>query len=373
MKLKALITIFAGISVFAFNSCKNDLKLNAPYKEIPSIYAVLNPQENMQVIRVNKVFLGEGDANAMAQVADSVNYQAGDLTITLERFVGGSKTIATPTGNKDVITFRDSTVITQPGAFNVNQRVYVTSDKLFTSGEYLLTVTNNKTKNVFTSRATALDSIKPSGYTPFVGPYYPAPPGTPVNSSSYIDYSSYNTPYIIRYTHNEAKIYELVMRLHYYDSLNIDPNPAINKHYAYADYVFTNQFSKDLQGNALYFLANFKGQDIMTNVSSWMSKNSLPASGIIGRKMYKIQFFVYSSTQEYADYLQYAAPSLNITQEKPLYSNFDNNAALGLFTFRSRCSIVKEMDNSFISAFAYDKNTCGYKFFTASLGLPPCP
>ena len=76
------ITLLILVSVL-LNSCKNDLELNAPYREYPSIYAVLNPQDRIQVIRINKVFLGEGDANVMAKVADSVNYQPGELSVTL--------------------------------------------------------------------------------------------------------------------------------------------------------------------------------------------------------------------------------------------------------------------------------------------------
>ncbi|HRH11322.1 MAG TPA: hypothetical protein PLU73_07390, partial [Bacteroidia bacterium] len=114
--------------------------MNAPYKEIPSIYAVLNPQDKIQMIRVNKVFLGEGDANKMAQVADSVNYPAGEISITLERFVNGVKSVATPNGNKMEITFRDSVITTEPGAFTTTQRIYVTGDKLFTTGNYSLKV-----------------------------------------------------------------------------------------------------------------------------------------------------------------------------------------------------------------------------------------
>lgn len=372
MKRVSVISALAVISSIFISSCKNDLKLNAPYKEIPSVYAVLNPQESIQVIRVNKVFLGEGDANAMAQVADSVNYQPGDLTITLERFVNGNQVVATSTGNKQVITFRDSSVITQSGAFNVNQRVYVTSDKLFTSGEYRLKVYNNKTKNTFTAKANALDSVKLSGYTPFVAPFYPVALGTPVNGDTYINYSSAGTNYQVRYKPNEGKIYQLTMRLHYYDSLLNDPYNNGNKHYGYADYVFGNQYINEVQSNG-YFVNSFRGQDIPVAVANHLSRDSWSVSNIIARKMYKIQFLIYSSTQEYADYLQFASPSLSIAQEKPLYSNFDNSAALGLFTFRARFTIVKEMDNSFISAFAYDKNTCKYKFYNAALSLPPCP
>src|SRR5260221_243199 len=103
-------------------SCKNDLKLNAPYKEIPSIYAVLNPGEKTQIIRINKVFLGEGDANQMAQLADSINYPEGELDVTLTHSGGGA-----------AITFTDSIVKTAEGAFNSKQRVYVSHAKLLTN------------------------------------------------------------------------------------------------------------------------------------------------------------------------------------------------------------------------------------------------
>src|SRR6202007_299833 len=113
-----------------FPSCKNDLHINAPYKEVPTIYAVLNPQETIQMVRVNKVFLGEGNVADMAKVSDSVNYQPDEISVTLQRFVNGVQTVATPTGNKMVITFRDSVIQSNPGAFSTTQRVYVTSDRL---------------------------------------------------------------------------------------------------------------------------------------------------------------------------------------------------------------------------------------------------
>jgi hypothetical protein len=180
-----------------FSGCKNDLKLNAPYKEIPSIYAVLNPSEKTQIIRINKVFLGEGDANQMAQVADSVNYAPGEITVTLNRFVDGKQVNVSP--GKRTITFTEAEVKTAPGAFNTNQRVYVCNDdlheelpiidpitKLNTNtkwkvhGNFVLTVKNNKTGNVFTAKATAIDSVKgdqrlspDQALSPFSPPYYP--------------------------------------------------------------------------------------------------------------------------------------------------------------------------------------------------------
>lgn len=356
------------VAIF-FSSCKNDLKLNAPYKEMPSIYAVLNPQDKIQMIRINKVFLGESNANAMAQVADSINYQPEEISVSLTRFVNGTQTNASPDGSTQII-FRDSVIQADAGVFNRNQRVYVTGSPLYKNGDYVLTVYNNHTKNSFTAKTTALDSVIPA-YTPFIGIPYPVPPDpNNNNSTNYIDYSNPAKNYTIRYKTNEAYIYQVMMRIHYYDSLLNSPANGY-KNFAYADYSFSNQYQKDK--NSINDLSTtFKGQSIYDAVADQMAK--LPAnSDLIGRRTYMVEFFVFSSTQDYSDYLQYSSPSLSISQQKPLYSNFNGGAALGIFTFRCRCSVKKEMDNSFKTEFKSNYRTCPFKFFNASAtGSPGC-
>ena len=359
-------------------SCKNKLNVNAPYKELPTIYAVLNPQETIQMIRVNKVFLGEGNANDMAQVADSINYQPGDLTITLERFLNGAQTIATPTGNKQIITFHDSIIQASPGAFNTTQRVYVTSDKLFVSGQYVLKVKNNKTTNVFIARANAIDSIPDNYvYAPFNPPYYPvAPNSDPADPNIYPDYSTANLTYSAKFKNNDAAIYTITLRFHFYDSLYTDPKgDGSFKQYRFVDFNFGNQYIKDLRtfGNQKLFSFEFRKADLFSSIGYSLSKMNLDGAGaILGRKMCKMQPIIYTSTQDYVDYLQYTAPSLSIAQEKPIYSNFDNRAAMGIFTFRSRRSVYKEMSSTFISEFSFNPSTCKYYFYTSALAHQGC-
>lgn len=335
------------------------MDLNAPYREIPNVYAVLNPQDRLQIIRINKVFLGEGDANQMAKVADSVNYDPGELTVTLSH-----------SSNTNTIVFRDSVVTTTSGAFSTTQRVYVSNEKLATTGIYTLTIKNNITGNTFTSRTAALDSVVPAWH-PFTGPYYPVTPGTAVTPQNYINYSTLNQLYTMRFTPNQAQIYQLAMRLHYYDSLG-----SGSKDYKYGDYSFSNLTLENKVTEKTAFFGtiknDFSGQDIFNAIRNSLAKSE-NNTGIYGRRMYKIQFFVFSSTQEYLDYIEFAKPSLNISQQKPLYSNFDNNAAYGIFTFRCRCSVSKNMDNAFITEFQRNKSTCGYSFFNADLSRNTCP
>lgn len=347
------------------------MKLNAPYKEIPSIYAVLCPQEKWQIIRINKVFLGEGDANQMAQVADSVNYPEGELRVTLTHSSG------------ETITFRDSVLQTVSGAFSRTQRVYVSSEPVKVAGEYTLTVKNNRTENVFTARSWALDSVKPINVQPFSIQYsYENVMANVENPNNYyVDYNG-STPATNgennkRYPTNNSKIYQFSIRAHYYDSL-IGKTTKLDT--LFLDYNFVNQYITDAAYEPPL-------RTLLTLPVSFTSKEFFAAMGIalknkypngdggvyfnfFGRKFYKIQYFIYSSTQDYWDYLQYASPSLSISQNKPLYSNFDNQTALGIFTFRARFSVVKAVTPSFKNEFANNANTRLYRFMRADNKLP---
>jgi len=356
-----------------FYSCKNDLNIIAPYKEIPSVYAILTPQEPIQMIRINKVFLGQGNANVMAKVPDSVNYQPGELTVKLERYYNDVKTSAasTPTGPTDEVIFRDSVIQTEEGAFSTTQRVYVSNLKLYSFGVYKLTIKNNKTGNVFTAKTTAIDSVAVSGFPPFKPPYHPvaySPSNTP-ESEYYVNYKAPVQYQIRTRAVNGAFIHDLTIRIHYYDSLN-----GGGKNYHSLDYTFFPKqlYEQEEYGFNKYFVFRFNGADLFLELGNMLSKRANPP-GFVRRKTYRIDFISYAATQEYYDYLQFAAPSLSFAQEKILYSNFDNKAALGLFTFRTRSLIRKTMANGYVDEFAYNKYTCPFLFYTSDFSTPSCP
>lgn len=387
--------LFYSILVSALVSCKNDLKLNAPYKEIPSIYAVLSAQEKTHVIRINKVFLGEEDANVMAKVADSVNYPAGELTVTLERFEAGSNykkqiDVAPASSNPNLspeqrrtLVFKESLVQTNPGAFSTTQRVY-TADADFhdgeienpgsyrVSGDYLLTVKNNRTGNVFRAKSSVLDSVAPYGYSgttdPLLKPYYPYPGGT--ENKYYIDYSEQSKINTVRFTPNSASIYQVIIRMHFIDSLY----PSnINR---YVDYEGINlEAIRDARTgpfNSKYLVTEFRGSDIFGSVLADIKQQKLN-NDVVGRRMHMVEYLIYGSTQDYQDYMEFVKPSLNISQNKPLYSNFENRDALGIFTFRSRFSVKKNMSTGFITEFQRNSATCSYLFYNAGLSSKGCP
>ena len=369
--IKKVHFVLGILMLLAIAGCKNDIELNAPYKEYPSIYAVLNPNENIQTIRINKVFLGEGDANVMAKVADSVNYAAGDLSVTM---VG----VETNSLNGNVIStrnyvFRDSMVQTAAGAFANSQRVYVCSDKLFTSGSYTLTVRNLKTGNVFTAKTKALAPIKISGFAPYCLPAYPVP-ATNANKDNpdffvtFYSTTSPKNPYYIRFYPNEGIVYQPVLRFHFYDSL-----PG-NRIYRSIDYPFgnLNTYQNPAATSGPYkglISSQFSADDVFSALGSAIKKLGID-NQVLGRRMVKLEAIMYSSTQDYFDYLEFAKPSLNISQNKPLYSNFEKEAAIGIFTMRTTFSIEKEIAAPYINALATHPNLCYYKFFLYGTTTP---
>lgn len=374
--------IFSGVAllsiILGLTTCKNDLDILSPYKEIPSIYAVLNPQDNIQMIRVNKVFLGEGNALNMAKIADSINYKPGELIVTLEHYVNGNKsTSAGANGGPPEITFRDSVITANSGAFNSSQRVYVSNTRLKTSGEYKLIVKNKTSGSVYIAQSVVLDSVSGNSFPPFMPPYYkltPAQiafynPGDPGNLNTvYIDYSLPNGNYSYRIISvANAKMYESRVRVHYEDTVA----GAISGK-GYMDFVAGLNIVQEMKaGERLNY--NFKGSMVYEGFKKDLEERSVPYGGnLIGRLIRYVEFNVICAGQDYYDYLQYAAPSISIAQDKPLYTNF-TGGAYGLFAFRSRCSVKKEILTTYVNALASDKNLCNYKFLNASKVWPGCP
>jgi hypothetical protein len=66
-----------------FTSCDNDLKIIADWKAVPAVYGILNAQDSVHYIKLNKAFLGQGDVMMMAQEFDSLHFSVDQVGIRL--------------------------------------------------------------------------------------------------------------------------------------------------------------------------------------------------------------------------------------------------------------------------------------------------
>lgn len=113
--MRRTVPLLAAVSLLA--ACSTDLDINAPYKDIPVVYGLLNQRDSLQYVRINKAYLGEGDAYQYAVIPDSNEYDPESIT---------RKVVYKIVNNNRVDSFplRDTIMEREPGTFHTTQRVY---------------------------------------------------------------------------------------------------------------------------------------------------------------------------------------------------------------------------------------------------------
>lgn len=356
--------------LFFLSACKNDLNVLAPGKEAVSVYGLLNPNEKVQNIRINKVYLVEGDALAAAQDNNQINYGPGELTVTLERYISGNPNPQlTTVGNstKKEIVLTETVVTTASGTFSPTQRIWQTTDKLYNSGEYKLIIKKGGSDMEITSQSVSIDSVKPHSSKPFNynptlypmhGQYdfitYPA------QVNGLIDYSVLSSTVLqkIKFLSiKDAKVYNVVMRFHYIDSL-LD-NTTYNR---YVDYNFVNVSSSTTNGGE-NMEVSFYPNDFYTNVAREIAKQ--PAiSNLKNRRSFYMEYVITAGAENLFDFLKVNAPSNTIAQDKPYYTNIAGG--VGIFSCKSKSVITHDLSNLFIDKIACHPSTNPYKFCNSS-------
>lgn len=355
---KNLLLTLATVTVL-FNSCKNELNILAPYKETVSVYAILNPREPRQYVRINKVYQGEGNAYVMATVNDSVNYQQGVLQVSLTRTYFGANVLTT-VGNptKTEIILKDTVIQLNSGPFNSNQRLWYTNDVLYPVGEYHLKIKNTRTGDEFTSTSTMIDSILPPGITQPLGPpYYPVAYSPSNPPYYYLDLSVPTSQRKVKfYTIPNARDYACIIRFRYIDSITTGNVMRT------VDYEFSRLSSATLDGGEVLEF-DYKSGELFDYIYGEITKTPEP-SGLLFRRIVNIEYIVTAGAQDFADFLKISAPSTSVAQDKPTYSNIEGGG-YGIFSCRSTFHAPKQLANATIDYLATKKPYCNLRFLNA--------
>ncbi len=376
--MNQFFSYIALITVVLLSSCKNELDVLAPGKEMVSVYAVLNPNTSVQNIRINKVFVTTGDANVAATEEKSVNYNAGELIVTLERYVNGNKDYTTKNNtSKKEIVLTETVVTTTNGAFSNQQRIWQTSDRLIPSGEYKLIIKKAADNTeIASARTIMIDSVStsatasnsnPFSYLPNNPTAYPMHPlPEPLNTTDkpkYLDWSNLiqNKTIPIKSV-SGGKLYTMLIRLHYTDTLL--NNSTVSQ---FIDMSLSQAVVKKLDGSEV--IQDFKLNPIKefyNNISLEMQKKG--NTNIKKRKIEYISILVSVATDNLYTFLQVNAPSTSIAQDKPYYTNITNG--VGVFACTSTSYVSKDLWSTFIDEIACNLITKPYLFCKFSTGNP---
>ncbi|MCC6251991.1 MAG: DUF4249 family protein [Bacteroidia bacterium] len=289
-----------------FSSCKTDVDVIAPYKETAIIYGLLDISQPIQYVKINKAFLGTGDAYAMAQQPDSLNYNPADMLVTIDRFVDEEY--------KGTITLQDTIIENgKDGVFTKSKNIiYFTRQLLSNDETYKLKVENKKTGYIATSSTHIINNIVlpnsgGSSYT-FVG-----------NDNKY---TPNNT--IEWNTQKYGKIYELTFRFYYKEFQN--GNDTVMK---YIDWAFSPQYSPNAEGGSV-MKKSIKGEEFFIFLQS--VKDLYFSDKTKKRIGWRGQIFITAAGEDYQIYKDLNAPYSSNFQEKPIYTNIING--IGIFSTR---------------------------------------
>ena len=358
-----ILGLFCTI-MLCLTSCKNELNVLAPSgEESVSVYGILNPNDSVQTIRINKVYLPNGDALVAAQDANQINYDSSEIRVSLERYLTGNSTPQLTTignSNKKEILLTAKQINTPSGVFNQSQMIWQTTDKLYSNGNYKLIIKIKKTGREITAITNMIDSVK-SNSKPFIyhPTYYPShgnyitTGSNPTPQNAYIDYSTLTATQKIKFNSiANAKLYNVVLRFHYIDSLLTGTTNAGS-----VDYQFSELKSTTLVGGEaleVSFLAN----DFYTNLGNEMAKKI--TSNIKNRRSHYLEYIIKAGAESLNTFLLVNQPSNTIAQDKPNYTNI--NGGIGIFSSSSRSMITHDMWNDFIDKIACHPSTNPFGF-----------
>ena len=298
--------IFLILSVFAvvFTSCETDFDVNAEWDEVTVVYGFLDAGEEMntQQIKISKAFLGKMDALQMAQYADSINFNQGDLAVKVIRIKNN--------GNTDTITLDEVPILRASGIFNNSIMMYTFEntfeDKPFlhSNSEYELLIKNNLTGNQVSSITNIVSNFNfdmGSGFPfGFIETWIPGNSSATKFSSTVVTWGNSN---------DNGVQYQIDLIFNYQEN-NIDK-----------DLIYTTSV---LEGTSQFA---FEGEKFFNFL-----KNELVKDPSIERKFIDIDLVMTVGSEDLKTYRIINEEITGIVQERPQFTNINNG--IGLFSSR---------------------------------------
>jgi len=296
------IYLFIIISLLA-SSCETDFDVNANWQEVTIVYGLIDPNEEIQFVKINKAYLGEGDAIQMSSISDSTNYNPSELKVTIYRIKELSfnqyDTISS-------VLLHDTIIDKDDGIFSTDNNIIYTFKKPVsfynTNSFYSLEVINLSSGHKVTSQTEIIKDFSfESLNSSFEWGLY---------NGDLADSLKFRTKNIEWTKSNNGEIYQLDIIINY-----IENNDTINLVWSQPliEYSSGNMTTK-IKGD-LFF------QFLLNNLSNNTTKQFI-----------SLDLLMTVGTDDLKTYINVNKPFSGIVQERPVFSNINNG--IGLFSSR---------------------------------------
>lgn len=321
VKMKNIFRLFLLIAIAGTTvSCKTDFDVIADYKEVAIVYGLLNQNDTVHYLRINKAFLGEGNALVYAMIPDSSSYGT-DIEVVLFETM--------PSGQTREIVFDTVTLCNKEKGdstfYYPCQLFYKANAILNADNIYDLKITNKKTGNVVTAQTKLIGDFnftEPSG------------------SSKYLSFKkTITTPHTIAWENAlNGKRYQLVFHFNYKEFMGIG-DTALRE----ADWVFPSVTSEYANGNGESELL-FQNEEFYTFCQTKIRYSDPAKEGaVITRYSSDCDLEMTVIGEAFNTYLDVNGPATGVVMEKPQYSNITNG--IGLFSSRYQIHTIKQLNS----------------------------
>ena len=306
MKNKIILLLF---SVF-FLSCETDFDVNAEWQDVTVVFGLLDPNNEDQLIKINKAFLGPGDALQMASVADSTNYDPSEITVKVHRvkqqIFGGYDTLAS-------VTLSDTLLEKDEGLFSTEENIIYTFKKpssfYNTNSLYLLDILNENTQERITSETEIINTFSFESLNPsFEWGLY---------NGELPDSLKFRTKNIEWQKSPNGLIYQLDIVINF-----LENNDTVNL-------VWSQPLVEYTSGN---MSLQIKGEQFFQFLVNNLDNNTV-------KQFLNLDLVMTIGTVELKTYIDVNKPFSGIVQERPTYKNINNG--IGLFSSRFTYDDIK--------------------------------
>lgn len=302
--MKKYIFILLSLPIFFFSSCETDFDVNANWKDISVVYCLLNPNDTVHFVKINKAFLGEADAYQMASEIDSLYYSS--ASVKLERYKNGLL--------QETINFEPTTDIPKDDGIFANDYniIYKSSATLSVDGEYHLKIdVPEKTEQISSTTKLISDLLvsNPVAYRK-------------------INFGNTLSQFVAEWKSSEnARIYELTVFFYYYE-INGAEKTLKTIEWVQPTKISSNnlggeEMKQEINGGSFF---NY----VYNRITSQPGWDNPEISRVVRKRAFDFQFLL--GGEELSTFIEVSSPSNGIVQEKPAYTNINNG--IGVFSCR---------------------------------------
>lgn len=332
--LKKIAVGFFIILSALFVACSTEFSINGDWEDVAVVYALLDYSDTAQYVRLNRAFLGEGNAYEMALIKDSIYYD--QATVFLTPVINE----VPQTAQRIQLSITDE-IEKDSGTFYYDENyLYKTEQALEPGYQYELKIIIPGREDL-TSQTQVISGLSVLA---------PAPGNQPkISFANYADFTSYTGKLSLN---QDALLYGLTIRLNYKE---VYEDSIVSRH---LDWTQSNKKKEYVEGSMYNFIEwSIDGEEFFWYVGSHITDND----AVIFREYTSVDFIYSAAGEELVSYIETNGASQGIIQEKPFYTNITNG--IGLFSSRFKKSISgKALNDDSIGQLACSEYTKHLRF-----------